>query len=302
MSKVLDDYVGTICLVYIDDLIIMANSKEELHENIRKILARLAHSNFRISIKKCDFEPTEEIEFLGHKISHGKISPGPKSSSILQNIVNPNDEATQADKHSKLHTFIGIVNWFSKYIPDCQRHLLPLSNVRLDQTTWKWSQEQDECFKLFKDILANLQPLYLPTGSKNRLEVHTDASDYGWFAVLFEDTVTGPPQERLRVIAYAGGVFRKGQLAWSSLQKEMFAVYSAHLKFDPFIRLHAFRLCVDNKTMTYCETSADAMVQRWYLRIQHYNSEIVHLPGILNVLLDAGSRLLCTLAPHSLEH
>jgi hypothetical protein len=292
MSTVLGDYVGSICLLYIDDLIIMANSTEELHENTRKILSRLAHFNFRISIKKCDFEPTEEIEFLGHKISHGKISPGPKSSSILQNIVNPNDETSQADKHSKLHTFIGIVNWFSKYIPDCQRRLLPLLNVRLDQTSWRWSQEQDECFKLFKDILANLQPLYLPTGSTNRLEVHTDASDYGWFAVLFEDTGTGPPEERLRVIAYAGGVFRKGQLAWSTLQKEMFAVYSAHLKFDPFIRLHNFRLCVDNKTMTYCETSADAMVQRWYLRIQHYNSEIVHLPGILNILPDAGSRLL----------
>jgi hypothetical protein len=66
---------------------------------------------------------------------------------------------------------------------------------------------------------------------------------------------------------------------------------SGHLKFDPFIRLHDFRLVVDNKTMTFCETSSDMMVQRWYLRIQHYNSKIVHLPGILNIVPDAGSRL-----------
>lgn len=110
--------------------------------------------------------------------------------------------------------------------------------------------------------------------------------------MLFEDTGVGTASERLNVIAYAGGVFRGPQISWSILQKEMFAVYQAHLKFDTFIRLHEFKLVVDNKTMTYCETSADIMVQRWYLRIQHYMSEIIHLPGVLNILPDAGSRLL----------
>jgi hypothetical protein len=298
MCSVLGNYVNTICLIYIDDLIIMADTPEQLKDNIRKVLARLDHFNFRISIKKCDFEPTEEIEFLGHHISHGRIRPGAKSSAILQGIVNPNDEKNNHDKHSKLHTLIGICNWFSKYIPDCQRQLLPLLNTKLDQSKWQWGPDQQSCFDHFKTILSNLQPLYLPTGSANRLEVHTDASDHGWFAVLFEDTNTGQGADRLHVIAYAGGIFRKNQLSWSTLQKEMFAVYQAHLKFDPFIRLHEFRLCVDNKTMTYCETSSDAMVQRWYLRIQHYMSKIVHIPGICNILPDAGSRLLHLLHPN----
>jgi hypothetical protein len=290
MSTVLGDYVSSICLLYIDDLIIFGDTPEELNANIRKILARLNKYHLRISIKKCDFEPTEEIEFLGHKISHGKIAPGPKTASILKDIVNPNDEADPADKVSKLNSFIGIVNWFSKYIPDCSRKLLPLLDLRLGD--WKWELDQQKCFEMFREQLSNIQPLHLPSGGKNRLEIHTDASKFGWFAVLFEDTGDGPPQERLKVIAYCGGVFRKGQLSWSVLQKEMWAVYQAHLKFDPFIRLHQFRLVVDNKTMTFCETSADMMVQRWYLRIQHYDSEIVHLPGVLNIVPDAGSRLL----------
>jgi hypothetical protein len=290
MCAVLGDYISAICLLYIDDRIIFGNTPAELNANIHKVLARLNHYHLRISIKKCDFDPTEEIEFLGHKISYGKISPGPKTTSILKGIVNPNDEQDPEDKVSKLNSFIGIVNWFAKYIPDCSRKLLPLLDLRLG--AWKWELEQQHCFEMFRDILANIQPLHLPSGGNNRLEVHTDASKYGWFAVLFEDTGTGTPQERLQVIAYCGGVFRKGQLAWSVLQKEMWAVYQAHLKFDPFIRLHQFRLVIDNKTMTFCETSSDMMVQRWYLRIQHYDSEIVHLPGVLNIVPDAGSRLL----------
>ena len=290
MQTVLQGLVGTICLVYIDDLIILGNTPDELNANIRAVLARLDQYDLRIAIQKCDFRPTQEIEFLGHAISHGKIGPGPKSSSILNGIVNPNHEHDTKDKISKLNTFIGVVNWFSKYIPDCQRQLLPLLNARLDG--WHWGEEQELAFNYFKNIMSNLQPLNLPFGGSNRLEIHTDASKDGWFAVLFEDTGIGPPQDRLKVIAYAGGVFRGSQISWSILQKEMWAVYQAHLKFDHFIRLHEFRLVVDNKTMTYCEVSADMMVQRWYLRIQHYSSEIIHQPGVLNILPDAGSRLL----------
>ena len=292
MQLVLSEYIDAgICLVYLDDLIIMGDNADELQNNIRLILARLDKYQLRIAIQKCDFEPNTEIEFLGHKISKDRISPGPKSSSILQGIVNPNHERDDKDRNAKLNTLIGIINWFAKYIPDCSRTMLPLLDARKDG--WTWGVDQDKAFNTFRDILANLQPLYLPSGGHNRLEVHTDASKDGWFAVLFEDTGdAGAPQDRLRVIAYAGGVFRGPQLSWSILQKEMFSVYQAHLKFDPFIRLHEFRLVIDNKTMCYCETSADLMVQRWYLRIQHYMSEIVHVPGILNVLPDAGSRLL----------
>jgi hypothetical protein len=221
---------------------------------------------------------------------HGKIRPSQNSAEILQQIVNPNNAPTKELKFAKLQSFIGLMQWFSKYVPDCSRLLLPLHNIR--ETSWEWGDEHQRCFDKCKAALCSIQPLHLPSGTGNRLEVHTDASKDGWFAVLFEDMGEGEPQDRLRVIAYAGGIFRKNQCSWSVLQKEFYAVYQAHLKFDPLIRLHEFRLVVDNKTMTWCETSADMMVQRWYLRIQHYMSEIVHLPGVLNILPDAGSRLL----------
>jgi hypothetical protein len=300
MQTILGSYIGTICLCYIDDLIIMADSAEELQANIRLILARLDQFNLRIAINKCDFVPNTSIEFLGHTITDGKISPGPKSSKILENIVNPNHESQTKHKIDKLGTFIGIINWFSKYIPNCSRELLPLLNAR--ENGWTWGDEQEKAFVKFREILANLQPLHLPSGGNNRLEVHTDASKDGWFAVLFEDTGVGETkEERLKVIAYTGGVFRSSQISWSILQKEMFAVYQAHLKFDPFIRLHEFRLVIDNRTMCFCETSSDMMVMRWWLRIQAYLSEIVHVPGVTNIVPDAGSRLMHLLHPNPTE-
>jgi hypothetical protein len=297
MQLILGSYISTICLCYIDDIIIFADTAEELETNIRLILERLDKFNLRIAMAKCDFVPNTSIEFLGHTISNGCISPGPKSSKILENIVNPNHETDIKHKRDKLGTFIGIVNWFSKYIPDCSRELLPLLNAKQDD--WTWGDDQERAFVKFRNILANMQPLHLPSGGDNKLEVHTDASKDGWFAVLFEDTGIGTTmQERLKVIAYTGGVFRGSQISWSILQKEMHAVYQAHLKFDTFIRLHEFRLVIDNRTMCFCENSSDMMVMRWWLRIQSYQSEIVHVPGVTNIVPDAGSRLLHLLHPN----
>jgi hypothetical protein len=45
MQTILGSYIGTICLCYIDDLFIMADSAEELNQNIRLVLARLDQFN-----------------------------------------------------------------------------------------------------------------------------------------------------------------------------------------------------------------------------------------------------------------
>lgn len=119
----------------------MGDTKEELEQNIRLILARLDKYELKIAIHKCDFDCNSSIEFLGHTICDGKISPGPKSSKILEGIV-----------------FIGIANWFAKYIPDCQRRLRPLLDARIDG----WH----------------------------------DASKDGYFCVLFEDTGIGDACDR----------------------------------------------------------------------------------------------------------
>ncbi len=51
MCTVLGDYVGSICLIYIDDLIIFGNTPEECNANIRNILSRLDSLNFRYLLK-----------------------------------------------------------------------------------------------------------------------------------------------------------------------------------------------------------------------------------------------------------
>ena len=296
MTTVLGNLVKNCCMIYIDDLIIFGDTKEEIHENTRRVLERLDSFNFRINIAKCQLEPVTSIDFLGHTISYDSIKAGPKTAKILENIANPNHESKPKDKRDKLNTLVGVLNWFSRYIADLPRRMKPLLDAKLGGN-WNWGDAQNAAFEDLRNALSTMDTLYLPSG-KNKLQIHTDASRDGWFAVLFEDTGIGKtPSERLRVVAMTGGVFRNCQLGWSILQKEAHAMFMAHKKFDPYIRLSAFTLCIDNKTLCYMENSSDAMVMRWYLRIQQYSSDIIHIPGSSNVAPDAGSRLMHLIHP-----
>ena len=296
MTTVLKDLVTNICMIYIDDIIIFGNTEEEVRQNTHTVLERLNSFDFRINIAKCQLEPSTSIDFLGHTISYDTIKAGPKTSKILENIRNPNHESKPKDKSDKLNTLIGVLNWFSRYISDLPRRMKPLLDAKLGGQ-WNWSETQDTAFNDLRSALAHMKTLHLPSHNA-KLQIHTDASRDGWFAVLFEDTGEGDtPAERLKVIAMTGGVFRNCQLGWSILQKEAHSMFMAHKKFDPFIRLSQFILCIDNKTLCYMENSSDAMVMRWYLRIQQYSSEIIHIPGISNIIPDGGSRLLHLIHP-----
>ena len=57
--------------VYIDDIIIGANTKEELLERTERTLKKLREGGLKAKLSKCEFEQ-EEVEVLGWIISQNK--------------------------------------------------------------------------------------------------------------------------------------------------------------------------------------------------------------------------------------
>lgn len=63
MNYILGDYIGHICYVYLDDIIIIGYNLKNHLENIEKILKRLSDFNLKIQLDKCEFL-RKETEFL----------------------------------------------------------------------------------------------------------------------------------------------------------------------------------------------------------------------------------------------
>lgn len=55
MDNILHDLLGTICLVFIDDLIVFSTSLQEHVESLDKVFSRLQEVNLKVNVGKCEF-------------------------------------------------------------------------------------------------------------------------------------------------------------------------------------------------------------------------------------------------------
>jgi hypothetical protein len=67
-SEVLHGLIYNICELYIDDVIIFADTAKEMVTNLQLILRRLHEYGITVSPEKCSFG-LEEIEFVGHTLN-----------------------------------------------------------------------------------------------------------------------------------------------------------------------------------------------------------------------------------------
>jgi transposase InsO family protein len=119
------------------------------------------------------------------------------------------------------------------------------------------------------------------------LFLHTDASDYGIGAYLFQKT----PEGKELPIAFLSKSLTAERLRWSVPEKEAYAIVYAFQKLEYVLRDMHFTLRTDHKNLLYINEDGSAKVRRWKLAIQEYNFDIEHIAGEENVAADAFSRL-----------
>ena len=129
----------------------------------------------KINKNKCQFM-LSKIKFLGYKLNKQGLQPQPEK-------VNAIKLAPQPENVSQLRAYLGLVNYYSKFVPNLSQTLAPLNNLLRKNEKWAWGQEQDKPFKKSKDSISsdNLIIHFDPT--KN-LTLICDASLDGIGAVL----------------------------------------------------------------------------------------------------------------------
>ena len=68
MDRVLSGLPWEVCLVYLDDLVIHAQSFEEDLARLESVFIRLRDAGLKLSPKKCHLFQ-EEVSYLGHVVS-----------------------------------------------------------------------------------------------------------------------------------------------------------------------------------------------------------------------------------------
>ena len=117
-------------VVYLDDILITGKTEEEHLQNTDEVMTRLEDEGLTLKKEKCQFMLVK-VEYLGHTISADGHKP---SESKTRAIV----DAPQPQNVSQLRSFLGIVNYYGKFLPKILTKLAPMYCLLRKGIQWRW--------------------------------------------------------------------------------------------------------------------------------------------------------------------
>jgi hypothetical protein len=85
METVLAGLQWDICLIYLDDVIVLGRSFEDMVANLRKVYDRLLATGLKLKAKKCHLF-CKKVVYLGHVISEAGIATDPEKTKIVESF------------------------------------------------------------------------------------------------------------------------------------------------------------------------------------------------------------------------
>ena len=86
-----------------------------------------------------------KVKFLGHEIGYKTIKPIHSKVAAIHKIPSPTGKVA-------LMSFIGALNFYTKFIGKLQINLKPFHNLLRENNLWKWTDEHERLFQISKRL------------------------------------------------------------------------------------------------------------------------------------------------------
>jgi transposase InsO family protein len=280
-TVVLLGLVYYVCELYIDDIIVHSQDPESFLVRLRQVFQRLRKHNITLNPEKCRFG-LSSVEYVGHTIDETGLSFSPKKLNEVLAIPPP----TYA---KELRSFLGLASYFRDHIQNLATIAKPLQDMIIDYEKKRklvWTPEAEQAFTDVKEAIRRCPKLFFMDDNAP-VYLHTDASDYGIGAYLFQ-IIDGNELP----IAFMSKTLSTEEIKWSTIEKECYAIVFSLRKFEYLLRDKHFTLRTDHANLTYVNDPPSPKVRRWKIAIQEYDFDLEFIDGESNVVADGFSRLL----------
>ncbi|XP_068240168.1 uncharacterized protein [Palaemon carinicauda] len=228
-------------------------TKEEHRRHVRAVLKRLQENGLVVRFDKCSFG-AEGVDFLSHYVS----SSGAK---LMTTKVDAIRKFPTPKTPRQLQEFLGMVNYYRRFIPNIAQTLTPLDDVLKGKAKkLQWGSSQQHAFTRTKDALANATTLaYFDDNAPLRLT--TDASNVACGAVL-EQLVDGSP----RLLAFFSRKMKPAETRYSNFDRELLSVYLAFRHFRYILEGTPFTIATDHQPLVHAFTKSTDAWSSWQQR------------------------------------
>lgn len=252
---------------YLDDLIVYGGSPAEHDQNLKGVLQKLKEAGLALNDDKCHFRKLS-LCFSGHTIPAEGMLPNQEHIDAVLKAPAPSDAAT-------LRSFLGLVSWYSKFLPNFATVVAPMRACITDKSTFQWTSDAQASFEEVKRLLVDSPALALFDPSL-RSVISTDASDYGLGAIFAQIQPDGTEKP----VAFASRTLTETERKYSTVEKEALACVWAAEKWRTYLWGRRLTLRTDHQALTTLLSTkgigrAGMRVARWSARLLCFDYDVI---------------------------
>lgn len=263
---------------YMDDLLIATETIDENVLCLETVLNIFVKNGLTINLEKCAFFK-KKITFLGYDISEEGVSPSVRKVDAISRYPIPKSV-------HQLRQFLGLINYFRKFIQNCAILCKPLTILLKKDAIWQWGPQQDKAVNDVKDALINNAVLKV-FDPRLSINLYTDASREGLGCILTQVTSDGE-----KPVYFYSRQTNNDEKKYHSFELELLAIVSGLQKFRHYLLGTNFTIITDCNAVRYALSKQEIIprISRWVLLTQDFSFEIAHRAGSQMQHVDALSR------------
>ena len=181
--------------------------------------------------------PTKSVT-MGHVLSKDGVAPEESKIKAVASAREPKNA-------SEVCSFLGLVNYCGRFIPDLATISEPLRKLTQKSTMFTWGESEKESFQTLKQKLCDA-PVLSYFDKTCHTQVIADASLYGLAAVLVQKQ-----NGQNRIMAYASRILPQIKRKYSQIEKEALALVWLCEHFHVYLYSADFDLLTDHKALEF---------------------------------------------------
>ena len=206
-----------------------AEDQKTLNKLVQEVMSKLRSAGLTINHVKSTMR-SDEVSFLGYKVSIDGIKPHDRLVKKILNIKPPTNK-------KELESFVGLVNFYGKFINQFAKIILPLNELRNKGVSFAWTSHHQESLDKLKKMLSS-EPVIKPYDVAKELTLTTDASEGSIGGVLTQE---GHP------ILYLSRKLTNSEKNYSTIEKEALGIVWAVRRARNFLIGRKFNLISDHQ-------------------------------------------------------
>ena len=270
-------------IIYQDDILIVSKTIDDHDKILDEVLNTLMCAGLKINVAKCEFY-AKSVSYLGYVLDKSGMHPcADKITAILK--------APAPSNMKELQSFIGLCNYYNKFIPNFSHVFRPLYDLLKKDIKFVWGRDQEYCFEFIKNLFKSDKVLrHFDT---NRLTaIECDASQIGIGGALLQKY-----GEDWHPVMFVSRSLNAAEKNYSQIEREALSIIFTCEKFNKFLLGGEFIIKNDHLPLrklfgsdSSVPVNCSSRIQRWALRLSQFKYKFEFIKGKDNNNADFLSR------------